>query len=141
VLHVFHVEPAHTDGDSVVHFRKANVIHTGDLYFNGIYPFIDVERKGSIDGMIRAADTLLALCDEETKIIPGHGPLSGVEELRAYRRMLKTVRDRVKGMKDQGKSREEVVDSKPTADLDETWGKGFLAPDRFVGIVYDGLIF
>jgi glyoxylase-like metal-dependent hydrolase (beta-lactamase superfamily II) len=138
-LDVVYVGPAHTDGDAIIHFRKANVIHGGDVYFNGLYPFIDVERGGSIDGMIRAADRILELCDEETRLIPGHGPLSGVKELEAYRDMLKTVSGRIRELVDQGKSRDEVIAAKPTADLDAAWGKGFLQPDRWVGIVFDGM--
>ena len=138
-VEVLHVEPAHTDGDSIVHFRKANVLHVGDTWFNGTYPFIDVNAGGSIDGMIRAVDRALALADEKTRVIPGHGPLSGVAELREYRQMLATVRDRVRALIEQGKSREEVIAAQPTKDLDEKWGGAF-APDMWVGIVYDGMM-
>src|SRR5574341_1193442 len=93
---VFHVAPAHTDGDAIIYFRHANVIHAGDTYFNGRYPFIDVSSGGSVDGMVAAADRMLALANAETKIIPGHGPLSNRAELQAYRDMLATVRDRVR---------------------------------------------
>jgi glyoxylase-like metal-dependent hydrolase (beta-lactamase superfamily II) len=138
-VQVIHVDPAHTDGDSFVHFRKANVLHVGDVYFNGMYPFIDVNAGGSIDGMVRAADRALALANAQTRIIPGHGPLSDVAELRAYRDMLATVRDRVAALVQQGKSRDEVIASKPTQDLDARWGGGGFAPDMWVRIVYDGM--
>lgn len=138
-IHVFHVAPAHTDGDSVVHFEKADVIHTGDIFFNGIYPFIDTSSGGDIDGMIADSDRILELADESTKIIPGHGPLSNAEELKAYRDMLSTVRDRVAALKAAGKSADEAAAAKPTADLDEVWGKGFLPADLFVKLVYDGV--
>ncbi|MCB1057527.1 MAG: MBL fold metallo-hydrolase [Acidobacteria bacterium] len=138
-IHVFHVAPAHTDGDSVIRFEKANVIHTGDLYFNGFYPFIDTSSGGSIEGMIAGVDRILEIADDSTKIIPGHGPLSNPQELKAYRTMLETVRDRVAKLKAEGKSADEVVAAKPTADLDEVWGKGFLPPDIFVKLVYDGM--
>jgi glyoxylase-like metal-dependent hydrolase (beta-lactamase superfamily II) len=138
-LHAFHVPPAHTDGDAIVHFRKGNVIHSGDLYFNGLYPFIDAASGGSIDGMIRAADQLLALAKPDTKIIPGHGPLSGREELKAFREMLVGVRDAVRPLVSAGKSRADVIAAKPTRAFDEKWGKGFLNPDAFAGIVYDGM--
>ena len=138
-VQILHLEPAHTDGDSIIHFRKANVLHVGDIYFNGMYPFIDVNAGGSIDGMVRAVDRALALANEKTRIIPGHGPLSGVAELRAYREMLATVRDRVRAMVEQGKSRDEVIASKPTKDLDAEWGGGGFGPDMWVGIVYDGM--
>ncbi len=139
-LHVFHVEDAHTDGDAIIHFRRANVVHMGDTFFSGMYPFIDVSADGSIDGVIEAADRVLAFANERTRIIPGHGPLSGVSELRDYRDMLATVRDRIRPMVAAGKSRREVVESKPTRDFDEAWGGGFMKPDRWVGVVYDGMV-
>ncbi len=138
-IQVIHVEPAHTDGDSVLYLKKANVLHTGDTYSNGMYPFIDTGSGGSIDGMIRAADRTLAIGDDETKIIPGHGPLSNKAELRGFQEMLKTVRDRVQKLVKEGKTRDEVVAAKPTKDLDEKRAKGFMQPDRWVGIVYDGM--
>ncbi|HUU84635.1 MAG TPA: MBL fold metallo-hydrolase [Phycisphaerae bacterium] len=138
-LRVLHLDPGHTDGDSIIHFRKANVLHLGDIFFNEMYPFIDVSAGGSIDGMVRAVDRALELTNEETKIIPGHGPLSDVEGLRAYRTMLETVGRRVHAMVEQGKSRDEVIAGKPTKDFDAEWGGGFLQPDPWVGIVYDGM--
>ncbi len=138
-LHAFHVPPAHTDGDAIVHFRKANVLHMGDLYFNSLFPFIDLSSGGSVDGMIEAADRALALADENTKIIPGHGELSDRQGLERFRDMLITVRDRIKKAISEGKSLEQVKASKPTAEFDEVWGKGFLNPDRFVEILYSDL--
>lgn len=138
-VHAFHVEAAHTDGDAIIHFRKAGVIHMGDTYFNGTYPFIDVGSGGSIDGTIAAADRALALAGAATRIIPGHGPLSNRDELRAYRDMLATVRDRVAREIAAGRTLEEVVAAKPTADLDAVWGKGFMTPERFVTLVYRDL--
>jgi cyclase len=138
-IHAFHVDPAHTDGDSVVHFKATNVVHMGDLYFNGLYPFIDVSSGGSIDGMIAAADQVVAMVDDQTKIIPGHGPLSNKAELITYRDMLITVRDRVNAAIAEGKTAEEFIASNPTADLDPTWGNGFLKPEQFLGIVYADL--
>ncbi len=138
-VRVISVPPAHTDGDSIVHFVSANVIHTGDVYFNGFYPFIDVTAGGSIDGMIAGVDRVLAIANGETRIIPGHGPLSGVAELKAYQAMLKAARDKIKTLVDAGKSRSEVIAAKPTAELDAEWGDGFLKPDDWVGIVYDGM--
>jgi len=135
-IHAFHVPPAHTDGDSIVHFRKANVVHMGDLYFNGMYPFIDLGTGGSVDGMIGAADHALSLVDANTRIIPGHGAVSGRGELAAFRDMLVMARDRIKPMAASGKRLEQVIAAKPTRDLDEKWGKGFLKPEAFVEIVY-----
>ncbi len=138
-LHVFHVTNAHTDGDAIIHFREANVFHMGDTFFNGMYPFIDTGSGGSIDGMIEAADEVLARANRRTKFIPGHGPLGGRKDLRAYRDMLETVSERIHKMVDDGKSRDEVIAAKPTSELDGTWGNGFMKPDRWVGIVYDGM--
>lgn len=138
-IRAFHVETAHTDGDTVIHFEKANVIHTGDIYFNGFYPFIDTGSEGSIDGMITAVDEILAIADAETKIIPGHGPLSNESELEAYRDMLVTVRDRTKAAIAAGTSVEEFVASTPLADLEEEWGDGFLKTEPFLGIVFADL--
>jgi cyclase len=139
-LRVEYVGPAHTDGDAIVHFRRANVIHMGDVFFNGMYPFIDVDRNGSIAGMIRAVDRGLALADERTRIIPGHGPMAGVAELRAYRATLQTVHERIAKLIAEGRTRQEVIAAKPTADLDAEWGRGFMKPDTWVGIVYDGFV-
>jgi cyclase len=135
---IVHFDPAHTDGDSVVFFDRPNVVATGDLYFNGLYPYIDVNAGGSIDGMIAAADRLLELVHPDTKIIPGHGPLSTPQELRAFRQMLVTVRERVQPLVQAGQTRDQVLAAKPTADLDEKWGRG-IPPDVFVGVVYDSL--
>ncbi len=138
-IHAFHVPPAHTDGDSIVHFRGADVLHLGDVYFNGIYPFIDVSTGGSIDGVLAAVERAQALAGAGTKIIPGHGALSDRAGLIAYRDMLAGVRERATAMIAAGMSREEVVMGKPTAAYDEAWGQGFLTPDQFAGIVYDSL--
>ncbi len=139
-IRVQHVAPAHTDGDAIVIFRDANVIHMGDTYFNGMYPFIDVSTGGSIAGMIAAADTALDLANDKTQFIPGHGPVSGVAELRAGRAMLQAVHERVGTLITQGKSRDEVIAAAPTRDFDEKWGNGFLDPPTWVGIVYDSMV-
>ena len=138
-IRVFHVDPAHTDGDSVIHFKKANVIHAGDVFFNGMYPFIDTSTGGNLNGMISAAKIILALATDETKIIPGHGPLATRADLEGYYEMLVTARDLIKEQVDAGKTRDEVIAAKPTATLDAAWGGGFLPPDMWVGIVYDGM--
>jgi glyoxylase-like metal-dependent hydrolase (beta-lactamase superfamily II) len=138
-LHAFHVPRAHTDGDSVIHFKNANVIHSGDVFFNGFYPFIDVAHGGTVKGMIKAADTILALADGATKIIPGHGPLGDRAQLQAYRDMLTTVYERLGGLKAKGKSIEEAVAEKPLADLEERWGKGIFTGEKWVRLIYEGL--
>ena len=135
-LSLAHYDPAHTDTDIYVHFEKANVLHMGDTWFNGFYPFIDESSGGNINGMIRASEKGLALAGPGTKIIPGHGPLGTRTQLQATCDMLCTVRDRVAKLKSAGASEQEVVAKKPTADLDSIWGKGMFPPDLFVGIVY-----
>ncbi|MDM3870747.1 MBL fold metallo-hydrolase [Porticoccus sp. W117] len=136
---VIHVGNAHTDGDSFAVFNNANVIHAGDLYFAGMYPFIDPDSGGSIAGMIKAVDKILAHSDDNTQIIPGHGPLSNKAELQKYRDMLAIAYKRIKALKDQGKTEEQTVAAKPTADLDAVWNVGFLKADVWVGIVYQGI--
>ena len=138
-IHVFHAAGAHTDGDALIHFREADVIHMGDTYFNGFYPFIDVASGGSLDGTLAAADQALALANDNTRIIPGHGPMSNRAELMAYRGMLIAARDGIQPMIADGKTVEQVIAAKPTAALDGEWGDGFLNPDRFVRIVYSSM--
>ena len=130
---------AHTNGDSVIHFQNTNVIHAGDVFFNGFYPFIDVDHGGTLKGMIRAADKVLALADEDTKIIPGHGPLGDKKQLQAYRDMLSTAYDNLSRLKARNMKVEDAVAAKPLADLEERWGGGMFAGDRWVELVYDGL--
>jgi cyclase len=132
-------QPAHTDTDIYIHFQKANVIHMGDTFFNGIYPVIDAGTGGKIDGMIVAADKVLPLADNNTKIVPGHGPLGNKVDLTKFRDMLVVAHDRVRKLKTEGKSAGEIVASKPFADLEATWGKGFFTGDVFVQMVYSTL--
>lgn len=135
-INAFHVAPAHTDGDAIVHFRRANVIHMGDVFFNGTYPFVDRSSGGTVDGVIEAAERVLALCDAGTKIIPGHGPLATRADLQRYRDMLAAARDAVRRAMAGGRTLEQVVAAKPTAALDSTWGRGFITPERFVETLY-----
>ena len=135
-IHGFHVSPAHTDGDSVVHFRKANVLHGGDTFFNGMYPFIDLSSGGSVSGVVGAADLLLALAGEGAKIIPGHGPLATRADLQAYRDMVATISGRVAAQVKAGKTLEQVTAAAPTAEFDAKWGQGFMKAAPFVAIVY-----
>ena len=138
-LHTFHVRNAHTDGDAIVVFRKANVVHMGDTYFNGFYPFIDVSTDGSLIGMIAAANQVLAMTNGSTRVIPGHGPLATRADLVRYRDMLATVRQRVGRLVAQRRTLQQVIAAKPLADLDEAWGKGFLKPEQFLTLVYSSL--
>ncbi|HMH82733.1 MAG TPA: MBL fold metallo-hydrolase [Gemmatimonadales bacterium] len=131
-----HVPPAHTDTDVVVRFEKANVLHTGDVFFNGRYPFIDGSTGGRIDGMIEGVGRLLSLAEADTKIVPGHGPLGTKADLVKYRDMLSTAADRVRNLKASGKSLEESIAAKPFVDLEADWGKGTFNGDGFVKVVY-----
>jgi cyclase len=131
-----HFAPAHTDTDIYVHFQKANVIQMGDVFFNGMYPYIDPGTGGTITGNIAAADKILSLADNDTKIVPGHGPLGNKADLTKFRDMLVTARDRVQKLKSAGKSAQEAVAEKPFADLDPVWGKGIINADQFVQVVY-----
>jgi cyclase len=138
-VHAFHVPPAHTDGDALVHFRRANAIHMGDTYFNGFYPLIDLSSGGSIEGMIAVADRVLGMANADTKIIPGHGALSNARELRAYRDMMATARDRVRAGVAAGKTLEQLRAERTLADLDAQWGRGFVTPERFLSWLYQDL--
>lgn len=139
-LSLVHTPNAHTDSDILIHFAKGNVIHAGDVWFNGMYPMIDLSSGGSINGMISGVDAVLSKADDHTKIVPGHGGLGDKAALTAYRTMLTTVAKRVKDLKAQGKTVNEAIAAKPTFDLDATWAKmGPLRPDTFVALVYESL--
>jgi len=135
-LEVSHVPPAHTDSDVIVRCEQANVLHAGDVFFNGRYPLIDGSTGGRVDGMIAASDRLLHLADADTKIVPGHGPLATRADLVKYRDMLATAADRVRKLKASGKSLEESIAAKPFTDLDADWAGGRYKGDDFVRIVY-----
>ncbi len=137
-IEAHHPGRGHTDGDSVVWFHEANVVHMGDNFFVGMFPYIDLDSGGSVDGMISTSEYVLGLVDESTKIIGGHGPLAGIVQLRAFHEMLTTVRDRIQGHIDEGMSLEEVLEAAPTAGYDEM-ATGFMSVERFVGIVYQSL--
>jgi glyoxylase-like metal-dependent hydrolase (beta-lactamase superfamily II) len=133
-----HYGPAHTDSDIAVTFAEADIVHVGDTYWNGIYPFIDYSTGGSIDGMIAASDANLAATTDSTIIIPGHGhPVSNRAELQAFRDMLVAIRDNVARLKEQGRSRDETVAAKPTAAFDAKWGQFVIDPGYFTRLVYE----
>lgn len=138
-LALAYVPPAHTDTDIYIHFQKADVLHLGDLFFKGMYPFIDGSTGGNISGMIAAADRILGIAGNHTKIVPGHGPLGNKADLVKFREMLSTARERVGKLKSSGKSPEEAAAAKPLADLELEWGGGFLNSDVFVQVVYGTL--
>ena len=137
--HIMHVPRAHTDGDAIVYFEKANVIHMGDTFFNGGFPFIDTSSGGTIDGIINAAAKALALADSETRIIPGHGPLAAKGDLQGYHDMLEGVREAVASLKSDGLSLKEVIAAEPIAEYDEQYGAGFINAERIIGFVYETL--
>jgi|SRR5882672_4879243 len=134
-----HIPPAHTDSDIYIHFEKANVIQTGDVFFNGMFPYIDDGTGGSVSGMIAASTKLLAVADNNTKIVPGHGPLGNKADVMKFRDMLTTVRDRLQKLKSSGKTVEEAVAAKPIDDLDPVWGKGLFNSAAFIQIAYPAL--
>jgi cyclase len=136
---VFHVPAAHTDGDGVIHFTKANVIHSGDIIFFGLYPYIDVSAGGSIDGVIAGVKTLISLCDDDTRIIPGHGPLVQKKELGIYLSILEDVRAAVFQEMESGKDLAAIQAAQPAAAYDTEWGQECLTSDQFVEMVFDSL--
>jgi glyoxylase-like metal-dependent hydrolase (beta-lactamase superfamily II) len=138
-VNVFHVENAHTDGDSVVHFTNLNVFHMGDAYVKDGYPFIDVSSNGSIDGLIAAAAAVLARSDASTKIIPGHGALATRADLERFHDMLVTVRGSIMSLIEQGKSEDETVAAAPTAQFDAAWGGGFMNGETVTRFAYQSL--
>jgi cyclase len=138
-LTLAHFSAAHTDSDIYVRFEKGNVLHMGDVWFNGTYPFFDASSGGNIDGMIAGAARGLSLVDADTKVIPGHGPVGDKAALAKTREMLVTVRERVSKLKAAGKTQQEAVAAKPTADLEDAWGKGLINGDTFTTLVYSTL--
>ena len=138
-VHARHVARAHTDGDVLVKFEHANVLHMGDVYFNGLYPFIDLESGGGIDGFLAAIRTGVAMSDADTLVVPGHGPVSNRAELTAYGDMLQRFRDAIAAMKRDGKTLEQVIAAKPTAATDDALGKAFIKPDQLVTSIYSSL--
>jgi glyoxylase-like metal-dependent hydrolase (beta-lactamase superfamily II) len=136
VIEVIHVPVAHTDGDSAFYFREANVLHTGDAFINRGYPLIDIASGGSIKGVIEAANQMLEIVDDETIIIPGHGPLADRARMIEIRDMLADARERVVALIDQGMSLNDIKAAKPLATLDPEWGQGLVKGRAFVTIIY-----
>jgi glyoxylase-like metal-dependent hydrolase (beta-lactamase superfamily II) len=140
VIDLAYYGPAHTDSDISVTFKDLDIVHTGDTFWNGIYPFIDYSTGGSIDGSIRAADANLEVTTESTIIIPGHGqPVSNRAELKAFRDMLFAIRGNVAALKKQGHSLDAIVAAKPTAAFDDKWGRFVIEPALFARLVYQGV--
>jgi len=136
-IRVIHVPDAHTDGDALFHFEKADVLHAGDVFVLYGYPFIDLGSGGSVSGMIAGLDRILALIGPDTLVIPGHGPVARRDRVAAFRAMLVTARDRVQALKAGGKSLEQVIAAKPLAEFDVEWGKSFIRSDQFVTTLFN----
>ncbi len=138
VIDVLHVPVAHTDGDAVFYFRKADVLHTGDAFINRGYPLIDIASGGSIKGQIEATNRMLDMIGPDTIIIPGHGPLADKDRMIAVRDMLVTARERVAELVARDMELDEIIAAEPLAELDSEWGGGFLRAKYFVTIIYQG---
>jgi cyclase len=134
-----HVPHGHTDGDSIVFFPSSNVLHMGDIYFNGMYPYIDLDGGGSIQGMISAVERGMELANSETQVIPGHGAMSNLEELTAYHAFLVAARDNVQALVNQGMSLQQAIAAKPTAEWDDTLGNVWIKPEQLVIFIYNSL--
>jgi glyoxylase-like metal-dependent hydrolase (beta-lactamase superfamily II) len=134
-----HYLPAHTDSDISVHFTEADVFHTGDTFWNRNYPFIDYSTGGSIDGTIRAAETNIAAVTDKMIVIPGHGAVGTKADLILFRDVMVGLRDKVAALKKQGRTLAETLAAKPGAGTDEEWGNGFINPNRFIPLVYQGV--
>jgi len=135
----YHVAHGHTDGDSIIHFPVSNVIHMGDMFFNGLYPYVDLDAGGSIQGIVAAADLALSLADDSMRIIPGHGPLGVTEDLRNYRDYLVQAIANVQELIDKDMTLEQVIAEQPTKEWDEELGKIWITPPQFVTFIYNSL--
>jgi glyoxylase-like metal-dependent hydrolase (beta-lactamase superfamily II) len=138
-IRAIHVAPAHTDGDSILYFHDANVIHMGDTFFNGFYPFIDVGSGGDINGIIGAGYRALSIANDDTAIIPGHGPVSDAAGLAAWLEMLKITRVSMQSLIDRGMSEDEALAARPTAEFDEQYGGGFMNRENYNRLLYQSL--
>jgi glyoxylase-like metal-dependent hydrolase (beta-lactamase superfamily II) len=144
-LDLKHYGHAHTDGDISVTFTEADILHCGDTYWNGFYPFIDYSTGGNIDGMIKAANSNIAAAGSNTVVIPGHNmpneanAVSNKAELIVYRDMLVAIREKVASLKRSGRSLDETIEAKPTAEFDAKWGQFLITPALFTRLVYEGV--
>ena len=138
-VRIGHYAPGHTDGDLNVRFERADILQTGDTFWNGVYPMIDYAAGGSIDGAIRAANENLQLAGPRTIVIPGHGPVGDRAALLAFRDMLVAVHGRVAALKASGKSLAQIQAARPTATFDASWGGSVIDPTLFTALVYRGL--
>jgi cyclase len=138
-VHLVHVAPAHTDGDTIIYFPSLNAFHMGDTFFNGVYQFIDVDSAGTFDGIIAAGERVIGMSDDDTRIIPGHGPLGNKDDLEEWIEILKTIRSRFQSLIDEGRSEDEVVAADVTSEWDQAMGGGFMNPENFTRLAYQSL--
>jgi glyoxylase-like metal-dependent hydrolase (beta-lactamase superfamily II) len=136
-LELLHAPAAHTDGDGIAWWPEANVVHLGDVFYAGGYPFIDTGSGGSLAGVVAAVETVLSRADARTLVVPGHGPVATRAELAAYRDMLVAVGRRVRELAEQGRNLEEVLAAEPTAAFDARYGAGGVSSDRFVRLLFE----
>ena len=135
----YYVASGHTDGDIIIHFPVSNVIHMGDMFFNGLYPYVDLDAGGSMQGLVEAANLALSMADESTRIIPGHGPLGMTEDLKSYRDYLIQAGANVQQLIDEGMDLQQIIAAKPTSEWDEELGKTWITPAQFVTFIYNSL--
>jgi glyoxylase-like metal-dependent hydrolase (beta-lactamase superfamily II) len=138
-IELAYYEPAHTDCDISAYFTDADVLHAGDTWWNGFYPFIDYSTGGNIDGTIGAVESILLKVTDKTIIIPGHGPIGNKAQMADFRDMLVAIRQNVSALKEQGKSLGQTIAERPTADFDAKWGQFVIAPEAFTELVYTGV--
>lgn len=138
-VRLLHFPNAHTDGDTIVQFVEANMLHMGDIMFAGRFPFIDIDSGGSVDGYIAALDAAVGLCDEETVVMPGHGPISSREDIQALVDMLRDSKSRVEALIDEGKTLDQVIEAAPLNDYAQDWAWQFINEPIFTEILYTNL--
>ena len=139
-IHGMHMVPTHTDGDTIIYFEEANVLHAGDTYVHATYPFVDQESGGNFDGFIATSKKILEIANADTKIIPGHGPLSTRADVEETLKVLTTMRSRVEAMVAKHMTKEEVIKSNPMPEYRDTWGAGFMGPDAVIAAAYDSVV-
>ncbi len=138
-IQLIHVAQAHTDGDTIVVFKEQNIIHAGDIFFNGMFPFIDLAHGGSVDGYINAQKRILSLADDNTRIIPGHGPIATTKTLRNTVSMIEDSKQRIQAMINKGLSEKDVLQANPLADLHKKWNWSFITTEKMTQTLYRDL--
>ncbi len=139
-IHAFHPVPAHTDGDSIIHFRDIDIIHVGDVFWNGLYPFIDTDSGGSVAGVVTTLRRVAEMAGPGTQMIPGHGPLGAKADVERAADMIEDTLDRVAALVAEGKSLDEIKAAEPFADYNPTWGVGFINSDRWAETMYNAVM-